>query len=346
VKLDEFDLIIFDRYRRRGVLPRAYFDNIAHYVENGGALLDAAGISIGGPLGLYQSPLGEVLPGEPTGTVIERGYRPAITDIGKRHPVTADLPGGGDQPSWGRWFRIVQATVKRGSTVMSGPDNQPLLILDRYGKGRVAQLLSDQIWLWSRGYEGGGPQAELLRRIAHWLMKEPELEEEDLRATVIDGRLEITRRSLGENPKSVEVTTPSGEKVTAALNDAGNGRATGAVPAPEGGLYRVSDGTHRAFAASGDLNPLEMGDLHSTAEKLEPIIDATKGGAQRLATDGLPDIRKVRAGRDTAGRGWIGLRSNEDYVVAGVHQVPLMPALLVLLLGLGATLLAWRREGR
>ncbi|MFL5167237.1 MAG: hypothetical protein ACJ8D8_13615, partial [Microvirga sp.] len=175
VKLDEFDLIIFDRYRRRGVLPRAYFDNIAHYVENGGALLDAAGISIGGPLGLYQSPLGEVLPGEPTGTVIERGYRPAITDVGRRHPVTADLPGGGDQPTWGRWFRIVQATVKRGSTVMSGPDNQPLLILDRYGKGRVAQLLSDQIWLWSRGYEGGGPQAELLRRIAHWLMKEPEL---------------------------------------------------------------------------------------------------------------------------------------------------------------------------
>jgi hypothetical protein len=346
VKLDEFDLIIFDRYRRRGVLPRAYFDNIARYVENGGALLDAAGISIGGPLGLYQSPLGEVLPGEPTGTVIERGYRPAITDVGRRHPVTADLPGGGDQPTWGRWFRIVQATVKRGSTVMSGPDNQPLLILDRYGKGRVAQLLSDQIWLWSRGYEGGGPQAELLRRIAHWLMKEPELEEEDLRATVIDGRLEITRRSLGENPKSVEVTTPSGEKLTAALNDAGNGRATGAVPAPEGGLYRVSDGTHRAFAASGDLNPLEMGDLHSTAEKLEPIIDATKGGAYRLATDGLPDVRKVRAGRDTAGRGWIGLRSNEDYVVAGVHQASLLPALLVLLLGLGATMLAWRREGR
>jgi hypothetical protein len=346
VKLDEFDLIIFDRYRRRGVLPRAYFDNIAHYVENGGALLDAAGISIGGPLGLYQSPLGEVLPGEPTGTVIERGYRPAITDVGRRHPVTADLPGGGDQPTWGRWFRIVQATVKRGSTVMSGADNQPLLILDRYGKGRVAQLLSDQIWLWSRGYEGGGPQAELLRRIAHWLMKEPELEEEDLRATVIDGRLEITRRSLGENPKSVEVTTPTGEKLTATLNDAGNGRATGAVPAPEGGLYRVSDGTHRAFAASGDLNPLEMGDLHSTAEKLEPIIDATKGGAYRLATDGLPDVRKVRAGRDTAGRGWIGLRSNEDYVVAGVHQASLLPALLVLLLGLGATMLAWRREGR
>ena len=60
-------------------------------------------------------------------------------------------------------------------------------MLDQVGKGRVAELLSDQIWLWARGFEGGGPQAELLRRLAHWLMKEPELEEEKLSAS-IDGR--------------------------------------------------------------------------------------------------------------------------------------------------------------
>ncbi|MGH6928564.1 MAG: hypothetical protein ACREEV_09630, partial [Dongiaceae bacterium] len=346
VKLKEFDLIIFDRYRRRGVLPRAYFENIAHYVEEGGALLDAAGVSMGGALGLYQSPLGDVLPGEPTDEVIERGYRPTVTDIGLRHPVTADLPGGGNKPSWGRWFRLVRATVKSGNTVMSGPDNEPLLILNRYGKGRVAQLLSDQIWLWSRGYDGGGPQAELLRRVAHWLMKEPELEEEDLRSIVIDGRLEITRRSLGENPKTVEVTTPSGAKATVPLADAGNGKATGAMAAPESGLYRVSDGAHRAFAASGDLNPIELTDLRSTGDRLRPIVEATNGGIERLAGDGVPDIRRVKPGRDAAGRGWIGLRSNEDYVVAGVDQAPLLPAMVVLLLGLGATMLAWRREGR
>jgi hypothetical protein len=297
VKLKEFDLIIFDRYRRRGVLPRAYFENIAHYVEDGGALLDAAGVSMGGPLGLYQSPLGDVLPGEPTGEVIEKGYRPAVTAIGLRHPVTADLPGGGEKPTWGRWFRLVRATVKTGNTVMSGPDNEPLLILNRYGKGRVAQLLSDQIWLWSRGYEGGGPQAELLRRVAHWLMKEPELEEEDLRSIVIDGRLEITRRSLGENPKTVDVTTPSGTKATVPLTDAGNGKATGAMAAPESGLYRVSDGAHRAFAASGDLNPIELTDLRSTGDRLRPIVEATNGGIDRLASDGLPDIRRVKPGR-------------------------------------------------
>jgi hypothetical protein len=82
------------------------------------------------------------------------------------------------------------------ATVMEGPDGAPLLLLDRVGEGRVALLLSDHIWLWSRGHDGGGPQAELLRRIAHWLMREPELEEEDLTARIEAGRLTVTRRSL------------------------------------------------------------------------------------------------------------------------------------------------------
>ncbi|HEY7689488.1 MAG TPA: hypothetical protein VH835_12390 [Dongiaceae bacterium] len=347
VKLEEFDLVIFDRYRQRGVLPRAYFDNIAEYVENGGALLDAAGAGNEGALGLTLSPLQAVLPTEPTGEVIETGFRPQLTAAGNRHPVTSGLDGGqGAKPSWGRWFRLIQGNAMRGVTVMSGIDDAPLLILDRVGQGRVAQLMSDQIWLWSRGFEGGGPQAELLRRIAHWLMKEPELEEEDLRAVVIDGRLEITRRSLGDQPASVDVTTPSGEQKKAALTADANGRATGVLPAEEDGLYRVSDSTRIAFAASGDLNPLEMADLRSTEQLMRPLAESSGGGIYRLSDGGLPQIRRVRAGRDTAGSGWLGLKANEDHIVTGVDQVPLLPAIILLLLGLGFTLTAWWREGR
>ncbi len=347
VKLDEFDLVIFDRYRQRGVLPRAYFDNIAQYVEAGGALLDAAGAGTEGALGLTLSPLQVVLPAEPSGQVVEAGFRPQLTAAGKKHPVTAGLDGGrGDKPSWGRWFRLIQGNAMRGVTVMSGTDNAPLLILDRVGEGRVAQLMSDQIWLWSRGFEGGGPQAELLRRIAHWLMKEPELEEEDLRAVVIDGRLEIARRSLGDQPKQVDVTTPSGEEKQVALTADDSGRATGAIPAEEDGLYRVTDGTRTAFAASGDLNPVEMADLRSTETVLEPLAQASGGGIFRLAEGGLPQIRRVRADRDTAGSSWLGLKANEDHIVTGVDQLPLLPAILLLLLGLGMTVTAWWREGR
>ncbi|MDH3473355.1 MAG: hypothetical protein OEM59_06660 [Rhodospirillales bacterium] len=349
VKLDEFDLIIFDRYRRRGVLPTIYLDNIARYVENGGALLEAVGPTFATPLSLFRTPLGRVLPGEPSGDIFERGYRPRLTELGGRHPVTANLPdsrsGQDGAPGWGRWFRQIDADPTSGIVVMNGVEQRPLLILDRVGEGRVAQLMSDHMWLWSRGFEGGGPQAELLRRVAHWLMKEPDLEEEDLRALVNAGRLEVLRRSLDTALPELEVTTPSGQVRKLTLQPGAGGRASGSLPLEEAGLYRVSDGEKTALAAAGAINPVEFEDLRSTAEPLAPLIEASAGGLVRLATDPLPSLRKVKPGRDRHGRGWIGVQANGGYLVTGVSQVPLLPALLVLLLALGAAMAAWWREG-
>jgi hypothetical protein len=347
VKLDEFDLIIFDRYRQRGVLPRYYYENIAAYVEKGGALLESTGPSYASSFSLYRTPLGDALPAEPLGRVIEGGFKPRVTDLGRRHPVTADLPGsGGDEPQWGRWFRLVDVGVTRGFTVMSGTEGRPLLVLDRYGEGRVAQIMSDQVWLWSRGFEGGGPQAELLRRLAHWLMKEPDLEEEDLRAAVHGGRLEITRRSLSEETPEVRVTTPSGATRTLRLEPSGGGRWSAILPAEEVGLYRVDDDPLTAFAASGALNPIELADVRSTPEILAPIAAETGGTVRRLEGAGVPELRKVRPGREASGSGWIGIAANRDYLVTGIDQVPLMPGFVALALLIGTALLAWYREGR
>jgi len=353
VKLDEFDLIIFDRYRRRGVLPSIYLDNIAKFVDNGGALLEAVGPSFATSLSLYRTPLGRVLPGEPTGTIFEQGYRPQVTDLGTRHPVTSELTGAGDPdqeggatPSWGRWFRQLDTEVRRGQIVMSGVRDRPLLILDRVGKGRVAQLTSDHMWLWSRGFEGGGPQAELLRRISHWLMREPDLEEETLRASAAGGQLNITRRSLDLAPRPVEITSPSGEVTQVSLKPGRAGRASASVAIESMGLYRVSDGTRTALAAAGPVNPREFEDARSSAEILKPLLKKSGGTAVRLAGGNLPRIRKVSANRDRFGRGWIGLVANRQYIVTGVEQTPLLPAFAVLILVLGASLFAWFREGR
>jgi hypothetical protein len=348
VKLDEFDLIIFDRYQRRGVLPRTYLENIANYVENGGALLDAAGSSYAGAYSLYDSPLGRVFPAEPTGQVLEQGFKPRVSEIGRRHPVTAGLPGSDSSPpAWGRWFRQVAATTRQGATVMTGIEGEPLLVLSRVGKGRVAQLMSDEIWLWSRGFEGGGPQAELLRRIAHWLMKEPELEEEDLKASIVDGRLSVIRRSLEAQPRSVTVTGPSGKTFDLPIEDKGDGRAQGQTAVEENGLYRIADGTRTAFAAMGALNSKEMSDLRSTPDLVEPLAEATDGGIFRLSESGgdIPQVRSVEPDRVAAGRGWLGLRRNGDYIVTGARDIPLLPTWLLLTLALGTALAAWRREG-
>ena len=351
-KLDEFDLIIFDRYRRRGVLPLVYLANVADYVENGGALLDAAGPSFATSLSLYRTPLAAILPAQPTGDVVEQGFRIKLTPQGLRHPVTAGLGGAAAdanaEPSWGRWFRLIGTDAISGTTLLAGPEEKPALVLDRVGQGRVAQLLSDQSWLWARGFEGGGPQAELLRRLAHWLMKEPELEEESLAAEARGGTLHITRRTMADSPPPVQVTTPTGAARTVFLTLSEPGLFRGSTPAVEQGLYRLDDGMLSAVAAAGPLNPQELADVRATETKLEPVAKATDGGViwlEDLARD-APALRRVRPGRDAAGKDWIGLRENGRYTVKSVSQRALLEPLAALaLIGL-LLVLAWRRESR
>jgi hypothetical protein len=348
-KIDQFDLIIFDRYRRRGILPNAYVENVRGYVEDGGAVLVAAGPDYASADSLYRSPLGEILPAAPTGRVIEAPFRPVVSELGARHPVTEGLDGatGGTDggPSWGRWFRLIDLAVMNGQTVMEGPEGRPLLVLDRVGKGRVALLASDQAWLWSRGYEGGGPQLELLRRLAHWMMKEPELEEEALTATVAGQTITVTRRTLGEGPREVEVTAPDGTVTVLPLEETAPGRFTGTFDGPEMGLYRLKEGELSAVVALGPAAPREFEETIASGAKLAPAVEATRGGVLRLE-DGVPSIRRVAEGRNAAGRGWIGITPRAAYLTADVRVSPLMPAWLFLLIAAALTVGAWLREGR
>ncbi|MGC2855594.1 hypothetical protein ACM64Y_08965 [Novispirillum sp. DQ9] len=352
-RLAEFDLIVFDRYSRRGLVPFGFLRNIADYVRGGGAVLQAVGPEYAGPYSLYDSPLAEVLPAAPMGQVASSRYTPGLSAKGRSHPVTAGLDGAGDEdepPTWGDWLRLVPAAVNRGDVLMTGADAQPLLVLDRVEEGRVALLLSDTLWLWQRGWDGGGPQTELIRRMAHWLMKEPELEEEALRARVADGTLEIERRTLeitDPAPPQVTVTPPEGEDRTLPLQASAPGRQTAALRAEVPGLYRVSDGERVAVAAAGAANPLEMGEVATTADRLGPLADATGGGVFWLGeSDGLPEVRRTAPSALQAGDGWLGLRANQDYVVNGVRQTALLPPALALPLVLAGLMLAWWREGK
>lgn len=350
LRLDEFDLIIFDRYRRRGVLPPLYFYNIRDYVERGGAFLEASGPAFAGVTSIYRTALSDFLPGTPTGDVVEAPFLPRLTELGRRHPVTAVL-GGADPdpiglPDWGRWFRQISVDVRAGETLLSGTDERPLLILDRFGEGRVAQLATDQIWLWSRGYDGGGPHAELLRRMVHWLMREPALEEEDLRARAEGDRLFVERRSLDDAPQTVTVTTPAGALLPVTLDDLAGapGVRTGELSVTAPGVYRVEDGARTALAVVGAENPPELQDLRSEAEPLRPVAEATGGSVRYLSRGGLPEIRHVDPDRALTGSGFIGLRANGDYAVTGVRQVSLLPAWIALALALAALMATWRRE--
>jgi len=225
-KIKEFDLIVFDRYEHRGILQLLYYDNIARYVErHGGALLVGAGEAYAGQQSIVRTPLFPVLPAMPTGNIIEQPFRPRLTKDGVRHPVTHDLPGGDiNTPNWGRWYRQIDVIRERGRTVMQGVRDKPLLVLDRKGKGRVALLTSDQAWLWARKFDGGGPHTQLLRRLVHWLMKEPDLEEERLRATARGLNITIERLTMGDEVPNVTASEPGGKTSTLALAEAAPGR--------------------------------------------------------------------------------------------------------------------------
>ncbi len=347
-KLDQFDLVIFDRFARENILPLAYFENIARYVEQGGALLVSSGPELAAPDSIYRTPLAAVLPAQPNGQVVQQGFKPVVTADGLAHPVTQDLPGtnrGNTPPSWGRWFRVIGTQKLSGTTVMAGPDGQPLLVLDHVRRGRVAQLLSDQAWLWARGFEGGGPQAELLRRLAHWLMKEPDLEEERLQAEIANGDLAIARRTMAPQAAPVTVTAPSGHTDTVTLASAGAGVFTGHLKTTELGLYHLTDGTLNAIAAAGPLNPREVADMRATDTILKPFAAKT-GGAVDWLKNGLPAIREVEQGREAAGDSWIGITRRNAYRVSAVEQETLLPPWLALVLLLGTILIAWRVEGR
>ena len=299
---------------------------------------------------IAKTPLIATLPALPTGEVVDKAFYPRLTELGKRHPVTRGLEGSASEPPhWSRWFRLIGVSDTQGEVVMKGADDRPLLLLDRKGEGRVGMLLSDQGWLWARGFEGGGPHVSLYRRIAHWLMKEPELEEERLTA---DGRgmtLEVQRQTMSDDPGPAKVITPSGKAVTVPLTATEPGIFTGSLETKEIGLYQIGDGDLTALAHVGPVNAPEFADVVSTTDVLKPFAEATGGSVRRLAGltgVNVPSVVPVRSAAGASGRDWIGLKTTNDSILKSVSRVPMFGGFF----GLGLLLLAlgsmWYREGR
>ena len=349
-KISEFQLIIFDRYSRQGVLPMIYFDNIARYVRDGGAVLIAAGPDYAGPTSIWRTPLDVILPAEPSGDVTEQPFFARLTSLGERHPVTRGLSGSdSDPPHWSRFFRLVDTRRTTGTAVMQGPDGKPLLVLGREGQGRVALMLSDHIWLWARGYEGGGPHLDLLRRLSHWLMKQPDLEEEALRLLVHGRDITIERQTMSDSVDQVRLTSPTGAERTLNLRPDKPGVWKASVATEELGLWRATDGKLTALANVGPANPREFQEVTSTTDVLRKLAQASGGDARRL-DDGrgldVPRVVPVRSSTTFKGEDWIGLKMRDVSVVRGIGVLPIFAGLIGLLLLIGSLAVMWAREGR
>ncbi|MEM1289141.1 MAG: hypothetical protein AAGH60_12380 [Pseudomonadota bacterium] len=360
-RINDFDLIILDRYQRRSVLPLVYFDNIADYVRRGGALLVAAGPEFADTNSIAFTSLADVLPAYPTGIVSEEPYRPRLSELGRRHPITRGLPGASvgaeeeSEPEWSRWFRLIEAEAVEPSVVAlrapqtSALPGAPVLALNKIEDGRVALFLSDHAWLWARNFEGGGPHVQLLRRMAHWLMQEPDLEDETLRADVRDGELLIERRTLQERVGEALVTSPSGTEIQVSLEPRGDGLYRGSVPAAEIGLWRISEADLNALAHVGSENPIELQRVVATTSPMDLVAEATGGSVHWLSErEGgePPSVRLVSQSARASGSNWIGIRQTNASILTGAREQPLSLGLWSLLPALFFWGFAWWREGR
>ncbi len=345
-KINEFDLVIFDHELRDQVLELQYLDRVARYVENGGALLIASGPSYPDSYLLYNTPLASVLPGNATGEMVDETFTPELTALGKRHSVTATLPAEG----WGPWMRYMKVERASSESLLQTPGGAPLLLLKRVQEGRVAAVMSDQLWLWARGYKGGGPYAELIRRTAHWLMKEPELEEELLQIETAGAEeMKASLRTLSDSPPPLTLQGPEGAAIEIPWTEVTPGNYQAIAPAGGLGLYTAKSGTLTGVALRGPANPREYLDLRATGDIIQPLAAATLGGVFPLGADGSPDlpgIRRVGERGNAAGSGWLGLRRNEAYAVRETDSTNLLPGWLGMLLAVAFMMLAWRREGR
>ena len=347
LNLKDFDLIIFDQYHLRGILPQYYLKNIVEYVVNGGALLDTAGPAYAGPYSLSQSPLQNILPTEPTGEVISEKFIPGITNEGLRHPVTANLKDDNNQNDWGPWYRMVEGLTISGDVLLEGPENRPLLILNRIGQGRVAQILSDQSWVWSRSENNKGPQADLLRRLVHWLMKEPELEENELSAKVEKDTILITRNSLALNSKPVSLISPSNNKMEIYLDELGNGKQIGKVLSPEQGIWKLSSGKSSISIIVGNSNSSEYLDVRTTDLIIKPVVDKNMGSITWLnSQNNFPNINHIPRSQMKTESKNIQLIKNKKYFIKNLKQTSITPWYILLILSIVLIFLSWYRESR
>lgn len=340
-KIQNFDLVIFDRYQDYHTFPNSYYANIARYVRNGGALLMITGPEFTSPTSLTTTPLDDVLPAIPTGKILEKEFLPQITELGTRHPITRPLLL---HPKWGAWLRQIEVTTRHNAqTLMKGIDGKPLLILSHEDKGRVGLLLSDETWLWARGYQGGGPYSLLYRQIAHWLMKD--LEEEQLTSQIENNTLHISRSSLASSLPPVLITSPSGKVEHLTLQKNQNGFFTGDLKIHEAGLFKITQGTLSCFAYNNGQNIAEFTDVVASADKLRPIVEKTGGNLFWLHQnkEGEIQIPPLLIGKKSSKTGLYFSPNQQSRFVEDVEK-PIFSGWVAVLCLMGVLFLLWYRE--
>ena len=347
-QLDNFDLIIFDRYRNQGILQDKTYKNIADYVRAGGALLVASGPEYLSDKSVYKTPLEDILLGAPDNDLYETAFKPKRTALGKTHPITRAIADGQfDGESWASWLRQIKVSAGDEKVLLSGHNDLPLLLIGEKDDGRVIQLTSDQIWLWAREYKQGGPYIDLMRKMIHWLLKEPSLEEGQIELSLQGETIRIKRYTAPED-ETVSYTTPSGEQKQISLQKSPDGLYRASITAEEQGLYSFQAGANSAYIIYGAYDTVEQTKLIRSKDTTRDITrnsggtyfeaDKVEGISTKILT---PSINKKYYGLNTA-----GFRESQYAETLKINFAPALPNWAYFLICGLFMLYAWHRESK
>ena len=229
---------------------------------------------------------------------------------------------------------------------MQTNDGKPLLILDKVGEGRVAQLLSDNSWVWSRSINDKGPQSRLLRRTIHWLLKEPELQEENIITKVKNNKIEIIKNNLTKGDVNASVIGPDQKTINFVIKDSKNGQLKTIIDAKISGKYKITIGEKTKVIFVGKTNFLETNDIISTEKKVSPIASLSKGGVFWLEKN-FPNIISVnKESNIKAGLNWLGIHNKNNYNIKKITNYNLIPWYIYLIILILLILLTWYRESK
>lgn len=331
---------------------------VAEFVSRrGGGLLALGGRRAFAEGGYRDTPLDEVFPfrlDQPPDPAWFRELRVSVTPAGLTHPATRLAED--DAASARRWDSLPPVTAvnrvgepRAGATVLlagvdtAGRGGQPVLLFQRYGRGRSAALTIQDAWLWRMHADvplEDTRHQSAVRQLLRWLTAD------------VPDRLQVValteQVSRGEPATiEVEIHDPRWERVNGA-------RVTATVTAPSGAVEDVpldlvpaAQGLYRGTVPTREEGEysLEPVALAGTDTLLGTVVHVRAGGVGRefFAAERRTAVLQ-RIARETGGRFYTpetvsALPEEVVYTQRGVtrtEQLDLwdMPIVFILLLGL------------
>lgn len=348
-KLKNFNLIIFDNFRGRNILTPLYYENLIGFVEKGGAILEITGPSYNSRNSLFRTQVGKILPGAPTGKSLRGEFKPELTELGKKHPITKSIFK--NLKNYGSWYEMNDVLIdnKETSVLLKGLKDKPLLSIKKIDKGRISQIYSHNIWIWKNNILNPGPYRELIKNLAHWLMKEPELEEDELKVSIKGKKVFIKKTIFKENDiknSSVFIYGPQNNKEKLILNKKSENTFSNTYEIKKEGIYLVMDNSQVQLVETNNYSIHELENLdinYDFLDATQPISLISKV----IKTSNGTDI-KYRVVEDYTvdklSTDKVLLPKNLSYQVNEIIENKLFNVPLFLVFIIGLFFASWKRE--